>query len=105
MLQIFKDLTTVPPEAVDPASPVQRPALKSFETWVKLALGVAGLLMQVGIIADGTPLAKYIGAAFALAGFLGISVSRTALQINGNKVAGQLAQAALLSEAAKADPK
>lgn len=104
ILESVKDLTKASPEAVDPGSPVQVPALKQFEVWVKLALGVAGVLMNLGIIADGSPLAKYIGAAFAIAGVLGISVSRTMLQVSGNKSAALVESSKVIAEAAKQNP-
>ncbi len=100
LLEAAKALTQPSPEAVDPASPVQKASLKSFEIWVKLALAVAGVLMDMGIIADGSPLAKYIGAAFTIAGVLGISISRTAMTLSGNKTAAAVKSAEYLADAA-----
>jgi predicted outer membrane protein len=82
----------------DPGSPVQKPAWKSFETWASVVLIALGALLEAGVFADGSPVAKTIGAVLAIAGALGITASRTALKMSGNKAAAHVEAAKVMAE-------
>lgn len=82
----------------DPGNPTQKPAWKSFETWAAVAVGLVGVLMESGLVADGSPLAKILGAALAMAAALGITASRTALKMSGNKMAAHVEAAKVMAD-------
>jgi hypothetical protein len=94
----------------DPASPVQKAAIKTLEGKVALAMTVfgavvtvLGLLHEQGVFGDGK-LAAIIGALVAVSATLGLAGARTALKMNGNNAAALVEAARLSAEAAKAAP-
>ena len=53
---------------------------KTTEFWLSLAATVAGVLLESGLLGDGSTAAKIVGAASATLGALGYTYHRTVLK-------------------------
>jgi hypothetical protein len=68
-----------------PSKKKTKSSLKSTEFWLSAAAVIVGLLLSSGILGDGTPAMRYVGAAASILASLGYTAARTKVKSDAKK--------------------